>query len=83
MEVLICLQTIMYIRNTAMIPSTRWKPLAHVDYPRYAAEIKRMQDLYGGQLTIKMGMEFEVQRNLREANRVQFHQIAIILIPTR
>lgn len=37
------------------------KPLANVDYPRYAAEIKRMQELYGSQLTIKMGMEFGVQ----------------------
>ena len=37
------------------------KPLTNVDYPRYAAEIERMQGLYGDQLTIKMGMEFGVQ----------------------
>lgn len=37
------------------------EPLANVDYPRYALEIKRMQDLYGSRLTIKMGMEFGVQ----------------------
>ena len=37
------------------------EPLANVDYPRYAAEIKRMQDLYGRQITIRMGMEFGVQ----------------------
>ena len=37
------------------------QPLANVDYPRYAAEIKRMQDLYGGRITIKMGLEFGVQ----------------------
>ena len=36
-------------------------PLVNVDYPRYAAEIKRMQDLYGSRITIKMGMEFGVQ----------------------
>ena len=37
------------------------EPLTNVDYPRYASEIKRMQDLYGSRLTIKMGMEFGVQ----------------------
>ena len=37
------------------------EPLANVDYPRYAAEIKRMRELYGGQLTVKMGMEFGIQ----------------------
>lgn len=37
------------------------EPMANVDYPRYAAEIERMRELYGGQLTVKMGMEFGVQ----------------------
>lgn len=37
------------------------KTLANVDYPRYVAEIKRMQDLYGNWIAIKMGMEFGVQ----------------------
>lgn len=37
------------------------EPLTNVDYPRYVSEIKRMQDLYGSRLTIKMGMEFGVQ----------------------
>lgn len=37
------------------------KPLVNVDYPRYAAEIKRLQCLYGDRLTVKMGMEFGVQ----------------------
>lgn len=36
-------------------------PLVNVDYPRYSAEIERLQRLYGDQLTIKMGMEFGVQ----------------------
>lgn len=36
-------------------------PLANVDYPRWAAEIERLRDLYGGRITIKMGMEFGVQ----------------------
>ena len=37
------------------------EPMANVDYPRYAEEIERMRELYGGQLTVKMGMEFGVQ----------------------
>lgn len=37
------------------------EPLANVDYPRYVAEIERMQNLYGEKITIKMGMEFGVQ----------------------
>ena len=37
------------------------EPLANVDYPRWAAEIRRMRNLYGGRLLIKMGMEFGVQ----------------------
>lgn len=37
------------------------EPLANVDYPRWAAEIERLRDLYGGRITIKMGMEFGVQ----------------------
>ena len=37
------------------------KPLANVDYPRYAAQIERMQRLYQNKITVKMGMEFGVQ----------------------
>ena len=37
------------------------KPLVNVDYPRWAAELERLQSLYGDRLTIKMGMEFGVQ----------------------
>lgn len=37
------------------------KPLVNVDYPRYMEQIRKMQDLYGGQITIRMGMEFGVQ----------------------
>ena len=36
-------------------------PFANVDYPRWAADLKRMQDLYGSRITVKMGMEFGVQ----------------------
>lgn len=36
-------------------------PLANVDYPRYMAEIARLGHLYGGEITIKAGMEFGVQ----------------------
>ena len=37
------------------------EPMANVDYPRYAEEIERMRELYGDQLTVRMGMEFGVQ----------------------
>lgn len=37
------------------------EPLANVDYPRYMAEIARLGRLYGGEITIKAGMEFGVQ----------------------
>lgn len=37
------------------------EPFANVDYPKYMAEIKRMQALYGDKITIKVGMEFGVQ----------------------
>lgn len=37
------------------------EPLANVDYPRYMAEIRRVQELYDGQITVKTGMEFGVQ----------------------
>ena len=37
------------------------EPIANVDYPRWAADLKRLRDLYGGRIAIKMGMEFGVQ----------------------
>lgn len=37
------------------------EPLANVDYLRYMAGIRRVQELYGGQITVKTGMEFGVQ----------------------
>ena len=37
------------------------EPFANVDYPRWAADLKRMQDLYGSRIAIKMGMEFGIQ----------------------
>lgn len=43
------------------ILSRNGKPLANVDYPRYAAEVKQLRELYGKQLGIKMGMEFGAQ----------------------
>ena len=36
-------------------------PLANVDYPRYAAEIREMQEKYRGQITIRLGLEFGMQ----------------------
>lgn len=37
------------------------EPLANVDYPRYEAELRRVQELFKKELCIKMGMEFGVQ----------------------
>lgn len=37
------------------------EPLANVDYPRYFAEISRLQQKYSGQIAIKQGMEFGMQ----------------------
>lgn len=37
------------------------KPLANVNYPKYVEQIRKMQNLYGDKITIKMGMEFGMQ----------------------
>lgn len=37
------------------------EPIANVNYPEYATQIRRMQSLYGDQITVKMGMEFGMQ----------------------
>ena len=37
------------------------EPVANVDYPRYVREIERVRQLYGDQISVKMGMEFGVQ----------------------
>lgn len=37
------------------------KPLANVNYPKYTEQIRKMQNLYGDKITIKMGMEFGMQ----------------------
>ncbi len=37
------------------------EPIANVDYPRFMTEFKRVQQLYGDRLSIKLGMEFGVQ----------------------
>lgn len=37
------------------------EPLANVDYPRYMAEIKELQQKYSGKISIKTGMEFGMQ----------------------
>lgn len=35
----------------------------NVDYPRYVEEIRHLQEKYAGQIVLKMGMEFGVQRH--------------------
>ena len=37
------------------------EPIANVDYPRYVERIRRMQEQYGDQIKIRMGMEFGMQ----------------------
>lgn len=39
----------------------RGNPLANVDYPRYIAKIEELRRRYGGQIAIRLGMEFGVQ----------------------
>lgn len=36
-------------------------PLVNVDYPRYEAEIRKLQEKYRGQITLRMGLEFGMQ----------------------
>ena len=37
------------------------EPMANVDYPEYVRQIRRMQELYGERIILKMGMEFGMQ----------------------
>lgn len=37
------------------------EPLANVNYPRYVSEIRRLQSLYGTEITIKLGLVFGIQ----------------------
>ncbi len=37
------------------------KPLANVDYPRYVDTIRQMQQMYGDQVRLRLGMEFGIQ----------------------
>lgn len=39
------------------------EPLTNVDYPRYFKQIKKMQRLYGDEITIKAGLEFGIQHH--------------------
>lgn len=37
------------------------EPLANVDYPKYFAAIRRLRMRYGGEITIRQGLEFGIQ----------------------
>lgn len=37
------------------------EPFANVNYPVYVEKIRRMQELYGDRITVKMGLEFGIQ----------------------
>lgn len=38
-------------------------PLANVDYPKYFEKLERMRKQYGGQITLRAGLEFGIQRH--------------------
>lgn len=50
------------------------EPFANVDYPRYMAKIRKMQDLYGDQITIRTGLEFGVQMHTIPQFETLFHR---------
>lgn len=50
------------------------EPFANVDYPRYMARIREMQDLYGGQISVKTGLEFGVQTHTIPQFETLFHR---------
>lgn len=50
------------------------EPFANVDYPRYMARIREMQDLYGGQISVKTGLEFGVQTHTIPQFETFFHR---------
>lgn len=55
-------------------------PFANVDYPRYIAEINRMQRLYGDKISIKTGLEFGIQSHTIPLYETLFHRYAFDFI---
>lgn len=51
-----------------------WVPATNADYPRYAAEIARLQAKYQNQIAIKLGLEFGIQTHTIEDYRRVFSQ---------
>lgn len=49
-------------------------PFANVNYPLYAAEIRKLQSAYGDQIKIKMGLEFGIQMHTISKYETLFHQ---------
>lgn len=56
------------------------EPLANVDYPRYAEQIRQMQSLYGDKIIIKMGMEFGIQSHTIPQFEALFHRYSFDFI---
>ena len=50
------------------------EPFANVDYPKYMKAIRKMQDLYGEQISIKTGLEFGVQTHTIPQFETLFHR---------
>ena len=49
-------------------------PFANVNYPLYAAEIRKLQSAYGDQIKIKMGLEFGIQMHTISKYETLFQQ---------
>ncbi len=44
------------------VGEAEWMPAVHPDYPKYVAQIRDLQARYEDKITLKMGLEFGVQR---------------------
>ena len=47
-------------------------PVKNADYPKYTAELARLQEKYAGRITLKLGLEFGVQTETVEQYRTLF-----------
>lgn len=50
------------------------EPYANVDYPRYMDSIERMRKRYGGEITIRAGLEFGIQTHTIPRYEALFHK---------
>lgn len=50
------------------------EPYANVNYPLYVSKIKELQTLYGNQITLKLGLEFGMQKHTIEKYKTLFNK---------